>query len=227
MAITIDNTDISTYGAAVLTFEPGMPEIANTYLHDVSMRSVRQIRLIGEIGLREIRLEFEVNGSSELDTVTRLSNLCAALRDGSELDVGDGFGYYYTLNSLGKAERIYSNLYKFTAVLVGYRHGGTQTATYTRSGNLLVVGNYNAPAIFRFTKTGGTTFTVNGMTYTGTAGAEDAVTIDGYARTVMQNGANVFGRMNMTAFPLLTPGANAITISGTGSVVVEYQPIYM
>ena len=227
MAVTIDNTDISTYGAAVLTFDPGMPEIANSYLHNIGMRNVRLIRLNGEIGLREIRLEIEVSGSTELETVTRMSNLCAALRNGAELDVGDGFKYYYALASLGRPQRVSRNYYTFTATLAGYRHGSTQTATYTQSGNLLVAGNFDAPAIFRITKTAGTTFTVNGMTYTGTDGAEDAVTIDGYARTVMQNGANVFGKMSMTAFPILSPGANAITITGTGTVVVEYQPIYL
>ena len=227
MAVTIDNTDISTYGAALLTFDPGMPEIANTYLHNVSMRNVRPIRLIGEIGLREILLEIEVYGDTEPEAVTRMSNLCAAIRDGSELDVGDGFGYYYVVDSFSKPERVSRNWYTFSAILVGYRHGRTQTATYSKTGNLLVAGNYDAPAIFRITKTSGTTFTVNGITYTGTSGAEDPVVVDGYARTVMQSGQNVFGRMSMTAFPVLTPGANTITITGTGTVAVEYQPIFM
>ena len=64
------------------------------------------------------------------------------------------------------------------------------------------------------------------MIYTGEDSAETIV-IDGYAKKVTKNGENVFGQMEMTSFPLLSPGANAIEIQGTGTLTVEYQPIYL
>lgn len=225
--MTIDGVDISSFSAALVGLSTGLPEITNTYFYDGSMKSPRLVRLVGNVGLRKITLGFEVNGVSEHNTAYNVSNLLNALRRGSEMDVGDGYGYYYAVESVDEAPaRISPTICTFSVVCSGYRHGATVTASLSASGNITVAGNYAAPAKFTINKTSGTTFKVNDMTYTGQNGAETIV-IDGYAKKVTKNGVNVFSQMEMTAFPLLSPGTNAIEIQGTGTLTVEYQPIYL
>lgn len=225
--MTIDGVDISSFGAALVSLSTGLPEFSGTYFYDGSMKSPRLVRLGGNVGLRKITLGFEVNGVSEHNTAYNVSNLLNALRRGSEMDVGDGYGYYYAVESVDEAPvRISPTICTFKVVCAGYRHGATVTASLSATGSITVTGNYAAPAIFTIAKTSGTTFQVNDMIYTGEDSAETIV-IDGYAKKVTKNGENVFGQMEMTSFPLLSPGANAIEIQGTGTLTVEYQPIYL
>lgn len=225
--MTIDGVDISTMGAALVGLSTGLPEITNTYFYDGSMKSPRLVRLGGNVGLRKISLNFEVNGVSEHNTALNVSNLLNALRRGSEMDVGDGYSYYYAVDSVGESpERISPTITTLTVVCVGYRHGATATQTLTATGAVTVAGNYAAPAKFTINKTSGTTFQVNNMIYTGEDGAEEIV-IDGFAKKVTKNGENVFSRMQMTSFPLLSPGSNTLTLTGAGTLTVEYQPIYL
>jgi len=225
--MTIDGVDISVFGAALVGLSAGLPDITNTYFYDGSMKSPRLIRLGGNVGLRKISLNFEVNGVSEHNTALNVSNLLNALRRGSEMEIGDGYSYYYAIDSVGDSpERISPTITTLSVVCVGYRHGSTVTQTLSSSGTVTATGNYATPARFTIQKTSGTTFQVNDMIYTGEAGAETIV-IDGFAKKVTKNGANIFSRMQMASFPLLSPGANTITIVGTGTLTVEYQPIFL
>ena len=225
--MTIDGTDISVFGAALVGLSTGLPEITNTYFYDGSMKSPRLIRLGGNVGLRKISLNFEVNGVSEHNTALNVSTLLNALRRGSEMEVGDGYSYYYALDSVGETtERISPTITTLSVVCVGYRHGSTVTTVLSATGTIQVTGNYAAPAKFTINKTGGTEFHVNNMVYTGEEGAETIV-IDGYAKKVTKDGENVFSRMQMASFPLLSPGTNTITLNGTGTLTVEFQPIFL
>ena len=82
----------------------------------------------------------------------------------------------------------------------------------------------DAPVKYTITMGSGTSFTINGITVSGITGS--TVVIDGIAGKITEDGVNCFDKTDITEFPTLKAGNNAVTIAGNGSVTIEYYPIY-
>ena len=217
----IGNNTESAYGAALLGFEVGACGITDNYV--VPPHSMRPVPLKGRYSTRKIQLSFEFNGASENTVVQNISALTAVFLAGTEMSLADGFMYYCVLDAQGTPKRVTEAIYTVMYDLVGVRHGSNTTHTLTQSGTVNIKGNCEAPAVFTVSGASGS-YRVNGITLSGVSGT---VVIDGINKTVKQNGANFFTNCALTKFPFVTPGEMAITISGTGTLKIEYQPIYL
>ena len=94
--------------------------------------------------------------------------------------------------------------------------------TLTASGTVIADGNLESPMVAILAPSG------SSMTFQGiTIASSKVVTIDGINTTVKDSdGNNIFGDTDMTKWPSLQPGENAITLTGITSAKISYYPIW-
>ncbi len=218
----IGNVSITTkYGAELLDFAVEPCRITDNYF--TPPNSMRPIPLKGRYGTRVITLLIEFTGASENAVAANISKFLADLIGGAEITLPDGYSYYCVLSDSSAPERVMSTIYTVDLKLEGVRHGVNKTITLSESGTVAIEGQLEAPAKFTISGASGT-YSVNGIMLTGINGT---VVIDGVNKTVKQNEVNFFSHCSMTRFPYVTPKTTLFSISGTGTLKVEYQPIYL
>ena len=222
--------------------------------HYEAAASIIPVKVTETIGVRPITLELEFEGDSIEDTVLCISNATAAFLEWCDFKMPDGFYYRCLFDSAGSPVFKGAGFATCKFNFVGYRHLEQRTTIFNQSGEIVAVGNCNAPAIIKIWNASGDV-TVNGITVTGITGI---VTIDGYAKTVTEQSGdcsttavvgiavagnalvgtssaaarsatarNIFARCNLMKFPYLVPGRNAIEITGDATVSVSYTPIFL
>lgn len=211
---------LSTYGAKMLDYSVGGVSYKNGYAF--TPRAFFPIATTPQIGVREITIELDFDEDWQ-NNEAKISDFAALLAKGAELLLPDGFLYtvIYTANDAPTRPAPWITTVSFE--LDGVRHGALEQVTLTAPGTITVKGNRTAPARLTVSDISGTV-TVAGITIEGLTGE---VVIDGIARTVTQNGENVFGNTDLTEFPTVTPGAFDVDFSDGLTVLVEYYPLYM
>lgn len=219
---TINGTALSDYGASLLSYNTGAVAFSGNYFK--AGKRLRPTVFNPNMPLREVTIKCEFTGSTDAEAETNATNLVSALTGLSEIYLPDGYYYAGVISKIGKPNRIAAGIFTRDFVVVAYRHGAKETATLTGTGSITVKGNYKTAVKYTITVSSGTEFNINGVNIIGITGS--VIVIDGIDATITEDGANCFDKSDMTAFPELSPGANTITITGTGTVVIEYYPIY-
>ena len=213
------------YKARLLDYKVGSPNIDNAYLSQAN--SVIPIKLKETVGTRTIELDLEFEGESCYEATLNISNMTAELLYENELLLPDGFYYFCVLDKVSTPKLEGDTFYSVKFELTGYRHGPSVSKTFTRYGSIDVLGNYDAPAIITIKNATGSV-TVNDITV---RDIKDTVIINGFDKTVFETDGvytrNKFKSCEMTKFPSLKPGVNIINITGSGTVTIEYKPIYL
>lgn len=219
----INGVFLSTYGASLLEYNSGAISLDSNYFK--ADNRLRMTVLPSRLPLRSITLKLEFIGESDNAAETNASKLIQVLSGETELFLPDGFLYRCVLQKTGKPSRKAKGIFQREVSLAGYRHGALETKTVNVSGSSITVkGNYKTEARFTMTATGSTVI-VNGITVSNVASGATIV-IDGIDCFVKQNGTNKFDDCDLTEFPMLQVGMQAITFSGANSVKVEYYPIF-
>lgn len=220
---TINGNALSTYGAELLDgYSVGAVEYTNGFLKPLDRAF--PVKLRGKLGLRPISMTLDFTGETEADAIESISLLTAELMQRAELYLPDGFYYWAALNGVSAPQKVAPWIWQATFDFRGVRHGALITHTRTVSGSITAQGNMTTPMIVKLTPTSGAaSMAFNGITIN----LGRAVTIDGVNTTVQDaNGLNVYGYTNMTAWPKLTPGINAITLTGC-TAEIKYYPIFL
>lgn len=177
-------------------------------------------------GFRPLSVVLEVTGSDRDDVMLKISALTALFSAQSEISLPDGLTYTSVLTSVSDPEFYTEDDAKITYTFAAARHGPEQTLTGTGSSSVQIAGTAPTDAVISFTAPASGTASVCGITFTDlTPGA--TVVIDGRSKTVTQNGANAFLLTDLTAFPVLYPGANALEITAGLAVTLKYYPMYL
>ena len=177
-------------------------------------------------GFRPLSVILEVTGSDRDGVMLKISALTALFSVQSEISLPDGLTYTSVLTGVSDPEFYTEDDAKITYTFTAARHGPEQTLTGTGSANVQIAGTAPTDAVISFTAPASGAASVCGIAFTGlTPGA--AVVIDGRNKTVMQNGENAFLLTNLTAYPVLYPGANALDITAGLAVTLKYYPMYL
>lgn len=220
---TINGTALSSFGAALLSYDTGALSFKNNYFK--SEKRLQPTIFAPNMPLREVVLKCEFFAQSDGIAESHATNLAFHLTQNSDIYLPDGFYYTGTLTKVSKPKRIAAGIFTREFGITAYRHGALESITLTQSGTVSVniKGNYKTAVRYKIS-TSGTTFSVNGITVEGITG--DLIVIDGINCTVTEDGENCFEKTNATEFPTLEAGENDIVIDGSGTVVIEYYPIY-
>lgn len=220
---TINGSTLAAYGAELLDgYSVGAVEYTNGFLKPIDRAF--PVKLRGKIGLRPITMTMDFSGDTEAEAVGHISSLTASLMQQANLYLPDGFYYWSSLDSVSAPKKVAPWIWQATFKFHGVRHGALATTTRTTSGNITANGNMVTPMIVKLTPTSGATSMVfNGVTFN----LNRAVTIDGVNTTVQDNnGMNVFGYTDMTEWPKLSPGSNAISLARC-TAEIKYYPIFV
>lgn len=220
----IEGASFGTYRAHLLDYEIGACDYSNGYI--IPPTAMIPVKLKHSLGLRSITLNIDFEGDTPNEIAQNISEFTELLHNGAEILLPDGFTYgcVYKSASTPKEKAPWINQVKFS--LEGYRHGALETHTLTETGSIFVDGNYKTPCVLKIT-TEASSATVCGISVDNISGV---VVIDGYKKTVTEDGINKFGDTDMTEFPKLNPGYREVGISAEGgadiTVEISYYPIY-
>jgi phage-related protein len=217
----INGFDPYIYGAKLLDYSVDGSGISDNYMLPPS--TIRPVRLRNRVRLRKIMLAFDFEDADIHGATQNLSEITAILRQEANLLLPDGFYYHCILTSTGKADIKAPWILRNSFSLVGYRHGPLIQETLTETGSIFVEGNYDTEAVYEIT-TSAQSITVNGITVSNISGV---ILIDGLNKAIKQGNFNKFADSNITAFPVLQPGVNQISISSPATVVIKYYPVYI
>jgi len=216
----VNDIPFSMYGAKMLDYSVDGVPYKSGYLFAPS--AFFPTILKGQVGIRHIEIELDFQGTGWRETEHMISDVTAVLAQGCELLLPDGFYYRCAFDENSAPTRPAPWITTVTFELYGVRHGKLEQVTLSETSEIWVDGNRTTPARLTVSGVSGTV-TVAGITITGISGE---VVIDGIARTVTQNGVNVFDHTDLTAFPSLPAGRAEIVFSAGLTVKVEYYPLY-
>lgn len=218
---TINGQLPSEWGAELLSYEVGPCSYANGYMK--APGKIFPVKLKSSVGLRPITLVFDFMADTPAETALAISRMTDELMGGSEIMLPDGFLYWCEFDGATAPARMAPWIEQVKFQLHGVRHSPLVTTTLTESGTINANGNLESPMIVELTPSGSSGMTFNGITID----SELPVTIDGVYTTVKNNlGNNVFGSTVMTEWPKLSPGNNAITMTGVAEAVISYYPLW-
>lgn len=217
----INNTNIDTFSARVISFSPSTLSIDNNLILPESNYNVISGKQVLSAQSRTLVIDIR----SEED----ISNLTALIKDQFTLDLDDGYFFKcYTK----KAPYITEEAYQFyTYYLDVYCVKQKAKVTKTNVLSFIVEGNIYADCTYRITSTSLLeSFTINAMTISNLA-ANDTLVIDGIAKKIYYASnpdTSAFDDVDLEEFPKLDPGQTTITLSDeTVDLVVEYWPTYI
>lgn len=220
--ITINGTPLAEYGASLLDYNSGAVSLTQNYFK--ADKRLRMTVFKPNMPLRDVKLKFEFFATSDSEAEARATALIYELTEMAEIKLPDGFYYAGVLDKADKPKRIAEGIFTRECNVKAYRHGELESEVLTESGDISVKGNYPAMARYRIALTGGTEFSIAGINIIGITGAN--IVIDGIDGLITEDGVNCFQKTDMTEFPTLEPGNRHIDIEGSGTVIVEYYPIY-
>lgn len=225
----INNTDISNFKATLLSKSIQTADV--TIYGDWLRNALNPLYLGKQEKYKQIKLQFLIEGTTEEDGISCISNLIKQLEKCTLMF--DDLSYLYDCTIVNKNNvRIVPG--KFTLDVefkssYAYKAAVVETLNHVNSRTINIPGNLPTPAVVTVTApvdtislivTGlGDSITINNLK------ANIPVVIDGEACTVLQNGLNKFADTDMWSFPTLQPGANTITLSSSNCVVsISYKP---
>lgn len=230
---TMNDVPISAYKASILSYSIGSCSYDNGYFLPVG--TMIPVKLKHTLGLRPITITIDFEGETEHSIAENIIAFTKELHEGAEILLSDGFTYkcYYKKASDPSVKAPWIRQVKFS--LEGYRHGSIEKksihATATGTFSMFVEGDCTTPAVIKIS-TEAETITVLGVTIDNITGD---ITIDGYNKTIKQEGQNHFADSDLTEFPSLEPGLNSISVSlpvGTvndeieADIEISYYPLY-
>jgi len=219
--ITVNGESID---AVLMDYGCGQPAITPYYNSASNAVLPKQHGI--KYGFRPLSVILEVTGTDRDDVTGKISALTALFSAQSEISLPDGLTYTSVLTSVSDPEFYTEDDAKITYTFAAARHGAEQTLTGTGSSSVQIAGTAPTDAVISFTAPASGVASVCGIAFTGlTSGA--AVVIDGRNKTVTQNGENAFLLSDLTAFPLLQPGENALDITAGLTVTLKYYPMYL
>ena len=218
---TVNGTPLASFGAALLSYDSGAISFDRNYFK--AEKRLQPTVFSPDMPLREVVMKCEFFADSDIDAEERATNLAFQLSKETTVYLPDGFYYTGTLTKISKPKRIAAGIFTRDFSIVAYRHGALETITLTQSGTVNIKGNYKTAVRYKIS-TGGTSYTVNGFTVRGITGT--LVVVDGINCTVTEDGINCFDKTNATEFPALDAGETSIEITGSGTLIIEYYPIY-
>lgn len=177
-----------------------------------------------KIGLKTIRLPARiVQESTDMADSVRSWMLSMCLESKVEMMLPNGKTYVVALTDTGEVEKSAEGVIDFTLEFTGYQRGEIVKA---QTPNIMCFSTVPETP-YRITATVGAvgSFTMAGVTFSDCA-AGDVLVIDGIAGKVTKNGSAMdISKTDFLKFPVLFPGKNTVTC--TGSASVEYYPIFM
>lgn len=219
--ITVNGNAID---AVLMDYSCGQPAITPYYNNASDAVLPKQHGV--KYGFRTLSVILEVIGTDRDDVMLKISALTALFSAQSEISLPDGLTYTSVLTDVSEPEFYTEDDANITYAFAAARHGPEQTLTGTGSASVQIAGTAPTDAVISFTAPASGTASVCGITFTGlTPGS--AVVIDGRGKTVTQNGENAFLLTDLTAFPVLHPGANALEITAGLAVTLKYYPMYL
>lgn len=223
----IDGQPLSDYGAKLLDWKPGAPNITNTLSTGTNYALPRLLR--SELQPRPLSITVNIYDKFRTQADAIASRLIQRLNRETELRMPDGFIYRSVLQSV--SETIYPAKWiaEFTMNFLSVKHGQYQEFTVTTN-NTPFIYDGTAPAGYRieFTVPSVTqNITVQGISIN-TIPAGAVIVIDGLEKTIIQNGANKFKDSNLVDFPIFKPDL-PITFSASPFVPLKigYYPTYI
>ncbi|GHU34978.1 hypothetical protein FACS1894105_02770 [Clostridia bacterium] len=119
-----------------------------------------------------------------------------------------------------ESRKIYTVTYTFDCIIYGDSH------EITVSGNtIFIFGAKETEAVISIANATNAvipTAIFNSFTVTNLAVGETII-IDGERKTVTSGGANIFDRVQFSAFPRFKPGENAVTTAGNAAIAITYK----
>lgn len=226
MGISINGTDISAYGAKLINYSvSGIPYSA----HFVKAPQMAfPITFKGSAGLREIGLQLDFIATDAATAETNISSFVAACMAGCDLLLPDGYYYNCVFGAEEASKHVAPYISQLNIKLFGVRHGALVTSSaMTAETTLAVTGNRQTPARVTISNiSADCSVTING-TEIDISDTTGTVIIDGINCTVTNSGVNVFGKTNLTKFPVLNAGNNVIDMTNGLSVIIEYYPLFV
>lgn len=219
---TINGAPLSSFGAALLDYDSGGLSFSNNFFK--ADKRLKPTVFDPNMPLREVKIKCEFKEATDNDAEAKSSELAFALTKETELRLPDGFYYCGVLTKADKPKRIAAGIFTRQYSIKAYRHGEKETDVITETSVLQIKGNYPAMAKFSIVVSSGTEFSIDGIDIIGITGSQ--IVIDGIEGLITEDGVNCFEKTNLTEFPILEPGSRTIPIEGTGTVTVEYYPIY-
>ena len=177
-----------------------------------------------KIGLKEIKLPIRiVQESTDMADSMRSWMLSMCLESKVEMMLPNGKTYVAALTDAGEVEKSAEGVIDFTLEFTGYQRGEIVKA---QTPNIMCFSTVpETPYRITATVGAGGSFTMAGVTFSDCA-AGDVLVIDGIAGKVTKNGSAMdISKTDFLKFPVLFPGKNTVTC--TGSASVEYYPIFM
>ena len=149
--------------------------------------------------------------------------LSMCLESNVEMMLPNGKTYVAALTDTGEVEKSAEGVIDFTLEFTGYQRGEIVKA---QTPNIMCFSTVpETPYRITATVGAGGSFTMAGVTFSDCV-AGDVLVIDGIAGKVTKNGSAMdISKTDFLKFPVLFPGKNTVTC--TGSASVEYYPIFM
>lgn len=224
--MTVNDQDISLYGARLQDFSCGAPKVTNEYY--LGRKSFRPQLLNTEPTVRPLSVTLEFAGADWNQTVRRISAFTALVSGRSEIYLPDEFWYSAVFKSATEPEVVLVTKQYVTYTFDAIRHGSLVTKTMTDSVIHCISDTETGCQIKITPLANADSITVSGITIHNVT-KDRIILIDGIGKRVTEDGVNKFAETNLIEFPVLKPGQNQLTIPTAGAATVEisYYPIYL
>lgn len=220
----INGTLLKFFGATLLDYSVGPCDYGKGYV--LPSGRMIPVKLKPKVGLRTISVTMDFDGRDRHEIALNISKMTAELQSEAKLVMPDGFNYWCEFDGVSapKEKADWIQQVKFT--LSGLRHGPIDEIVFAENCSVYASGNYETPATVRITPAENVDEIIfNGIKVRNVSGP---VVIDGVYTTITdENGHNIFADSDITEWPMLKPGENAMTLEGIALVEMSYYPIYM
>lgn len=225
----VNNIDILIFNAQLLTKDIQTSDVV-TY-DDWLRNALNPLYMGKQEQYKKIKIQLYIKDIDDNAVLNDISNIIAEFEK-CTIKFDDIDFYYDCLITSKNHTRLASGKYTLDIELksgYAYKDAATESMTDTLNKTITVPGNLPTPAVVTVTVPSdtisitligfGDSITINNLK------ANIPVIIDGEACTVMQNGINKFGDIDMWSFPVLQPGDNTITIDNINCTIeIQYKP---
>lgn len=229
----VNNVDISTYKAKLLTKNIQTAEV--TIYDDWLRNALNPLYLGRQETFKSIRLQMLISDTTDNLCLTDISDLVSQLEKCTIKFNDVDFYYDCTLVSKEHTRLITAGYFGLEVELKsGYAYLAevTENMDNMLSKEITVLGNLPSPAKITITADIGTIsvtlsgfggdITINDLT------ANVPIVIDGELGTILQNGSNKFGDVELWNFPFLQPGVRTISIDSEDcKISIKYKPKFI
>lgn len=221
MAITVNDIALGQYHADLLEYSVSGINYQNNYV--TPLNGFFPISFQGTYGERTLTMKMDFSGATQAEAEGYSSTFVASVMGGAEILLPDGYYYKCALKKADASTHPAPWVSQLALTFACVRHGALVTVNMSQSGTLAAQGNRATPCKLTISNISGDC-TVMGINITGITGT---LIIDGITCTVTAGGENAFLNTDLTKFPTLEAGNNAIDMTAGVSVKIEYYPLYL